>query len=371
MPPDAPAPRWGLSTGTCAAAAAKAAAICLTTGETPRSVDVPLPSGERVTLEVSALEGGRFGVVKDAGDDLDSTDGLLVVASVEIGTDDGPIFFRAGEGVGVVTLPGLKIPPGEPAINPVPRKMIEVAVREVVGGRGAAVTISIPGGERVAEKTFNKRLGIAGGLSILGTTGRVRPMDKDALFESISLELSTHAARGRSAVLLTFASTGEAAARRAWNLPEGYTVQIANEIGFALETCVRLGIRKVLVAGHPGKMLKIASGAFNTHSRVADGRFESLCTHAALATGDCGHLPALYECRTTEAAMDLMKIFFDTETRARIWLSLAARAAERCGEFAFGELETAAAFVDNDGEVLGASENISDVLCAIREFTQS
>ena len=354
--------RWGISTGTCAAAAAKAAAMRAAGLPPPGRVAVTLPSGEIAELDVVCLDDGRCGVVKDAGDDLDATDGVTVIAAVTLGEPNGPISFAAGEGVGTVTLPGLKIPPGEPAINPMPREMIERAVRTVIETRAAAVEISIPGGRELAERTFNKRLGIEGGLSILGTTGRVRPMDERALFESLSLELSTHAARGRRAVLLTFASTGERAAQAAWDLRPDRIVQVANEIGFALDECVRLGIQRVVLAGHPGKLLKVAAGSFDTHNRVSDGRFEALCTHVALATGSCALLPELYACNTTEAAMNLMAKKMNDGTCAQIWNALAERAAVRCRDRAFGDLDVAAAFLENDGSLLGQSSNLVPVI---------
>ena len=354
--------RWGISTGTCAAAAAKAAAMAAIGVNPPASLAVALPSGEDVELAVLQLAGGRFGVVKDAGDDLDATDGVTVTATVTLGEGDGPISFVAGEGVGTVTLPGLKIPPGEPAINPVPREMIERAVRTVVGERAAAVEIAIPGGRELAERTFNRRLGIEGGLSILGTTGRVRPMDENSLYESLTLELSTHAARGHRCVFLTFAATGEKAARSAWGLPEGVTVQVANEIGFALDECVRLGIGRVILAGHPGKLLKVAAGGFDTHNRVCDGRFEALCTHIAIISGSCAALPEIYACTTTEAALAVMREKLDGGTRAAIWHSLAERAASRCQDRVFGDLEVAAAFLENDGGVLGQSASLLQVI---------
>lgn len=360
--------RWGISTGTCAAAAAKASALRLVGEGTPSSVVVPLPSGETVELPVVEFAGGRCGVVKDAGDDMDSTDGVTVTALVRVGGDgkNGPAVFSAGEGVGTVTLPGLKIPPGEPAINPVPRRMIERAVREVVADRAVSIEISIPGGARLAERTFNKRLGIEGGLSILGTTGRVRPMDAGALLESLSLELSTQAARGRHTVLLTFASTGEASARRAWDIPGGVTVQVANEIGFALDECARQGLHSVILAGHPGKLLKVAAGGFDTHNRVSDGRFETLCTHVALITGSCELLPQIYSCTTTEAAVSILRERLPGDILRKIWDSLAERAAARCTGRSFDDLEIAAAFIGGDGSVFGASRNLNRLLERLR-----
>jgi cobalt-precorrin-5B (C1)-methyltransferase len=356
----------GISTGTCAAGAAKAAALRLFTGGCPRKVSVTLPSGEEISLDVEESPDGRCGVVKDAGDDIDATDGLTVMARIELDEREGGMAFSAGEGVGTVTLPGLKVPPGEPAINPVPRTMIESSVREVVGDRAARVEISVPGGEKAAERTFNKRLGIVGGLSILGTTGRVRPMDESSVLESLSLELNTHAARGRSIVMLTFAGTGERALRLAWNLPDGVVVQAANEMGYALDECVNLGIGSVMIAGHPGKMLKISAGGFKTNNRVSDGRIEALCTHAALISGSRDLVRRVYESVTTEAAMDILDESLSAADLRTLWNSLAERASKRCAERSFGALEVGAAFVRNDGRVLGASENAARLIERIR-----
>ncbi|MBQ9527310.1 MAG: cobalt-precorrin-5B (C(1))-methyltransferase, partial [Fretibacterium sp.] len=195
--------REGVTTGTCAAAAAKAAALLFRGGQCPDRVTVTGPSGKSFTLSVFPVPGG-VGVVKDAGDDADATDGLTVCASLEVSLEEGPISFAAGTGVGTVTLPGMKVPPGEPAINPGPRKMIEDAVREVLGPRAVRVTVSIPGGEEVAKHTFNPRLGVVGGLSVLGTTGVGRPMDEAALLASLDLELSVLHSLGVKDLIMTF-----------------------------------------------------------------------------------------------------------------------------------------------------------------------
>ncbi|MDR1481395.1 MAG: cobalt-precorrin-5B (C(1))-methyltransferase CbiD [Synergistaceae bacterium] len=360
--------RLGISTGACAAGAAKAAVLLLTTGERPRMVSVTLPSGEELSLDVIVSPDGRCGVIKDAGSDIDVTGGLAVMAKVALGKVAGGIVFLAGEGVGTVTLPGLKVPPGEPAINPVPRMMIESSVREVAGSRSIRVEISIPGGEEVSPRTFNRRLGIVGGLSILGTSGRVRPMDEQSILESLSLELNTHAARGRNIVALTFAGVGERATRAAWNLPEGVVVQAANEMGYALDECVSLGIVSVIVAGHPGKMLKISSGGFKTHNRVSDGRMEALCTHIAMITDSPGLVRSVYEAATTEAAIDMLDDRLSADDLKRLWNSLAERASRRCVERSFGALDAGAAFIRNDGRILGASGNIGRLVERIRNI---
>ena len=182
--------REGYTTGSCAAAASFASVLWQTSGKCPEWVELEVPAGKLLHLEIQAEEAYTCGVQKDGGDDPDETNGCLVTASVEILPVAGAVQFRAGTGVGTITRKGLKLPVGEPAINPVPRQMIEKAVRSVIGEKGAVVTISVPNGEVIAEKTFNGRLGITGGISILGTTGIVRPMSEEAIRETLYLELS-------------------------------------------------------------------------------------------------------------------------------------------------------------------------------------
>ena len=182
--------RTGYTTGSCAAAASLASVLWQTTDICPEQVALDTPAGITLHLPIQEIRPYLCGVQKDSGDDPDQTNGCLVTAEVQLHDTDGPIQFLAGEGIGTVTRNGLKVPKGEPAINPVPRQMIEKAIRSVTGTRGAAVTISIPNGEALACKTFNERLGVVGGLSILGTTGIVRPMSEEAVRESLRLELS-------------------------------------------------------------------------------------------------------------------------------------------------------------------------------------
>ena len=261
--------RWGYSTGACAAAAAKAAVIMLSGQKAPAQVEIGLPRGERVSFVVheaaSDNDRARASVRKSAGDDPDVTDGVDVVASASW-IDGADMVFAAGEGVGIVTRPGLSVPPGEPAINPVPREMIRSAVREVTG-RGIKVTISIPGGEALARKTFNPRLGIEGGLSILGTTGLVRPFSCDAIRCSIECALNVSFASGISAPILVPGHIGERAARKHLALSDGQIIEVGNEWGFTLDA-LRERSRPpfLLVLGHPGKLAKLAENMWDTHS---------------------------------------------------------------------------------------------------------
>lgn len=345
--------REGYTTGSCASAAAKAAAIRALGGNCPITVDIRTPEERIFTLPIVGFDDGSCGVIKDSGDDPDSTDGIMIKASVDIFDSPGPIIFAAGVGVGTVTLPGLKVPVGEPAINPVPRKMIERAVREVIGERGIRVTISAPDGVEIAKRTFNPRLGIVGGISILGTSGRVKPMDEAALLESLTLELRTHTAVGREAIAVAFAGTGEASLRKAYAIENRAVIQCGNYIGYVLDEAGQLGLKRLLIGGHPGKLLKVSSGSFNTHNRTGGGSKEALCTQAAIAGADAATVKALYECTTTEEQMRLVR----EKNLDFLWNILARITKKRCDERAFGDITTAVAFIDNGGRILGATDN--------------
>ena len=344
--------REGISTGSCAAAAAKAAVMLAQAGKCPASVSVATPQGKILTLEPFCFADGSCGVIKDAGDDPDVTNGLMVRAAVEISAGDGPVTFAAGNGVGTVTLEGLKVPPGEPAINPAPRKMITDAVREVVGSKAVKVVISVPGGEKTAQKTFNPRLGVTGGISILGTSGIVKPMNEESIWDSLTLELNTHAEAGRKLIALVFGRTGEDIFRRAWQIQGRCVVQVGNYLGYVLDEAARLKFARVLLCGHPGKLLKVAAGTFNTHNRTGDGRLEALCTQAAIAGASAAQVKKLYNCGTTENAMKLVSGFLLDD----VWSVLADITARRCSERSFGALQVEAAFLDNEAYILGCSK---------------
>jgi len=260
--------RTGFTTGTCAAAAAKAAAIVLSGLPRTTEVEVGLPDETRVALPVEQVSQGadfaEASVRKDAGDDPDVTDGCLVTARVEW-ADGGDIEFIAGPGVGTVTKPGLSVPPGEPAINPVPRRMICDAVREVTN-RGLRVEISIPGGKKLAEKTFNPRLGVEGGLSILGTSGIVRPFSSSALRDALKCTLNVAKACGVKFPVLVPGRIGERAARKLFVLAPEQLIEVSNEWGFILDEAAHAGFVHMLALGHPGKLAKLMAGWWDTHS---------------------------------------------------------------------------------------------------------
>ena len=266
--------RCGLTTGTCAAAAAKAAVMVLSGGAPPEVVEVRLPSGQGVCVPIVAVaeepdfSGVTASVRKDAGDDPDVTHGLEVRATVT--WQDAPgVSFVAGEGVGIVTKPGLQVPPGEPAINPVPRQMIAAAIRELTA-RGVRVTLSIPGGREIAAKTFNPRLGIEGGLSILGTTGIVRPYCTQALRDALMCALDVAAACGVIAPVLAPGNVGARAASRHFSLAPEQVIEVGNEWGFVIDLLPRYPFSAVMLLGHPGKLAKLAANQWDTHSSRSD-----------------------------------------------------------------------------------------------------
>ena len=260
--------RSGFTTGTCAAAAAKAAARFLLEGIALREVEITLPGGDPVVMPLVYVRGDRGGaeaaIRKDAGGDPDITHGALVVVNLSP-VPGGEILFAAGEGVGMVTKPGLSVAPGEPAINPVPRQMICSAIRDVTA-RGMLVTVSIPGGEEMAVKTFNPRLGIIGGLSVLGTTGIVRPFSISALRASLKCALDVAAACRIRMPVFVPGNIGRRAAEENFRLGEGQVIEAGNEWGFVLDRAAGLDFRAILVVGHPGKLAKLAAGDWDTHS---------------------------------------------------------------------------------------------------------
>ena len=344
--------REGFTTGSCAAAAALACCLWLRDGVCPERVEIVVPAGRTYAPEIVPHEGGRCGVIKDSGDDPDITNGMEVVASVSLGADDGPITFRAGDGVGTVTQPGLKIPAGEAAINPVPRRMIEDAVRSVFGARAACVTVSIPGGSDIARKTFNPRLGIEGGLSVLGTSGIVRPMSEEALRDSLVEELKMRVAQGHFDLIYTFGNQGEEAMRRLF--PGRPVVQVSNEIGFMLDAALELGVRRVLLGGHPGKLVKVSAGVMQTHSRMADGRREAIVTQLALMAAPLSLIEAVYASNTTDAAMDhIREAGFDG-----VWDRLAEAAHHYCSLRVRGDMRIDIVFVDGQGRPLGRYDEV-------------
>ncbi len=305
--------RCGYTTGTCAALAAWGAATLLLTGRAPAQASLLTPKGLQVTVPLlDCRTDGRTAqcsVAKDAGDDADVTDGMPITATVER-TDSPGIVIDGGTGVGRVTLPGLDQPVGAAAINSVPRKLIAEAAgraaRDAGYSGGLKVVISVAGGEQAAAKTFNPRLGIVGGISILGTSGIVEPMSEQALIDTIALELRQAAAKGAKRVILTPGNYGMDFLQARGMDRLAPVVKCSNYIGDALDAAGAAGFGEILLVGHAGKLVKLAAGVMNTHSRVADARAEIFCAHAALCGGDRDLCRALMAAPTSDACLDLL-----------------------------------------------------------------
>lgn len=304
--------RSGYTTGSCAAGAAKAAAAALFTGMFPPSVTIRTPKGTALTLPVcdGHFEGDSAvcAVQKDSGDDPDITNGIFVYAAVRKAPHG--VHIAGGRGVGRVTKPGLNRPVGEAAINDGPRHMIHTAIDEILSEFHAAcgfdITLSIPDGEKLAQKTFNPRLGIVGGLSIIGTTGIVEPMSHQALLDTTKAELSVLKASGASAVLLSPGNYGEDFCRHVLRLDISRQVLTSNFIGDAIQEACRLQLSDILLVGHVGKLVKLTLGVPNTHSMYGDGRMEALAACAIEADAPLPVLRQLLACATTDAALLLL-----------------------------------------------------------------
>jgi cobalt-precorrin-5B (C1)-methyltransferase len=308
-PPDRPL-RRGWTTGTCAAAAAKAAYAALITGEFPDPVEVTLPRGERpaFALATQRKEPGAAtaGIVKDAGDDPDVTHGALVLATVRRGAPGAGVTFRAGEGVGTVTRPGLPVSPGEPAINPVPRRMIRAAIGEIARAAGQAgdveVEIAIPGGEALAARTVNARLGIVGGLSILGTTGIVVPYSCAAWIYSIRQGIDVARAGGIDHVAGSTGATSEDAVRALHGFPDVALIDMGDFVGGMLKYLRAHPIPRVTIAGGVAKMTKLAQGLLDLHSKRGAVDLPALAEFAVAAGGSADLAARIAGANTTAQA---------------------------------------------------------------------
>lgn len=347
--------RRGWTTGACAAAAAKAAATARLTGAFPDPVSITLPGGQQPAFPLVLREAGadwaRAGVTKDAGDDPDVTHGALVVAEVRAMPAGGGIAFRAGEGVGTVTRPGLALAVGEPAINPAPRAMIRAALEDA-GVRDAEVTISIPGGVALAAKTMNARLGILGGLSILGTTGVVIPYSCSSWIHSIHRGIDVALAAGVTHVAGATGRVSEQAVQRLHDLPEVALIDMGDFVGALLKYLRTHRVPRLTLAGGLGKLVKLAQGNLDLHSA------RSRLDRAALAR-DLELLgappPVLAAARSTESVGELTAML-SPELR----VALAQRVAEGCREVALatlaGGVAIGVAVFDRAGALLAQTE---------------
>ncbi len=373
-------PRWGYTTGTCAAAASQAAAVMLFGGGRVQEVRITTPKGITVTLPIEGIlaeEGCTCcGVKKDGGDDPDVTTGLLVCVCLKLG--EGPeceggyylweeeglsLRLYGGEGVGLVTKPGLSCPVGKPAINPVPRRMIFEQTARVCRQfdyRGAlSITVFVPGGRECAEKTFNPHMGIKGGISILGTSGMVEPMSQSALLETIRLELHQKHLEGCDFLVLTPGNYGEAFFRDTLRLNLDLAVKCSNFIGDTIDMAAKEGIKGILLVGHGGKLIKLAAGIMNTHSSIADGRMEVLAAYSAACGAEKELIKELLEAVSVDEALRLLDVW---GLREKVMERVMERIAYHLRKRAAGRLKAEALVFTNTVGLLGETSGARALL---------
>ncbi len=358
--------RCGYTTGSCATAAAKAAAFMLLTGQRVATVRIDTPKGIVLDLEPLEVEQGvdyvSCAIRKDSGDDPDDTNGVLVYAKVEKAASTG-VAIEGGIGVGRVTKPGLACAQGGPAINPTPRRMITselTKVMEEAGYQGGLlVTISIPEGVEIAKKTFNPRLGIIGGLSVLGTSGIVEPMSEKALIETMYVEMRAQQARGNKNLLVFFGNYGEDFTRDIMKLDLEGAVTCSNFVGELLDYAMFLGFESLLLIGHSGKLVKLAQGVMNTHSKYADCRTELFALEAMFQGASVKVGKEIYTCLTTDEVTKILQ-------REQLFEPVIAKVTEKIDFYmqhrVHGKIKTAALMFSNVYGILGKTKYADDLI---------
>ena len=362
--------RLGYTTGSCTAAAAKAAAWMLLTGSKMSAIDLLTPKGVTLTLDVLEItrtpDTVSCAIRKDSGDDPDVTHGTLVFAAVQR-TETPGVTIDGGAGVGRVTKRGLDQPVGAAAINSVPRRMIRENVEEVMRlcdyRGGLAVMISVPEGEALAKKTFNPRLGIEGGISILGTTGIVEPMSEQALLDTIRVELRQRRENGADYILLAPGNYGADYIRDFIGLDPKTAVLTSNFIGDSLEFCKEFGFHGALLIGHIGKFVKLAGGMWNTHSKFGDCRMEIIASHSAALGLRAERTEEILHCATCD---DALRILDEEGLKDAFLVRLGQRIGTMLG-YKSGELQSGAILFSKEYGFLCETEGAEELLEQIRE----
>lgn len=362
--------RYGYTTGSCAAAAAKAAAQMLLTGQTVEEIALQTPKGILLHLLVEDISRGegwvRCAIRKDGGDDPDVTNGILVYAKINkinAVAKDIEIELDGGIGVGRVTRTGLYQQPGEAAINPVPRKMILESVEEICQNHGFSgklhVEISIPAGVELAKRTFNPRLGIEGGISVLGTSGIVVPMSEDALIASIRLEMKMHVKNGAQYLVITPGNYGAMFSRDKLDIDLTYSMKCSNYLGETLDMAEELGVKGILFISHIGKFVKVSGGIMNTHSRCADSRAELMAAQAFRAKAPMEVIGEILDSQTTEESVQILKDAGYLETTMAIMAEkIQFYLDHRTGK----RIETGAIIFSNVEGVLAKTETVDTLM---------
>ena len=353
--------KGGFTTGASAAAGVKAALIFLTTGELVGEVELVALDGTILKIPIAQVEKIDdkicVEVVKDSGDDPDITNGASIFTTIKLCGDE--IKFFAGVGVGTVTKAGLQVAVGEPAINPGPRQLIKNVAAEF-GVKGLEVEISIPAGVELAKKTLNPILGVEGGISVIGTTGVLRPMSEEAFKNSLVPQIDVAKAAGFDALIFVPGKIGETIAKN-FGLPTAATVQTSNFIGFMLEAAAERNIQQIILCGHIGKLVKVAAGIFYTHNRIADARLETLAAYSAAEGLGAAEVQKILSAATAEEATKIIS----ANNLESVYKKIAERVSLRAERYTFGKTEVGAILADYSGKILGCdarAEKICEVL---------
>ncbi|HBF1190219.1 TPA: cobalt-precorrin-5B (C(1))-methyltransferase [Clostridioides difficile] len=392
--------RRGYTTGSCATGASKAAVYMLITKNRINTINIDTPKGIPLLLKVDNINISdtfvECSIKKDSGDDIDATHTMDIYARAEIVAKNDKnkgyltlkdidslstnseckselykfIRVYGGTGIGVVTKKGLSVDVGKPAINPTPLKMINHEIRKLIGDNFESIlgndkvlkiTIFAPQGETVAKKTFNPRLGIVGGISIIGTTGIVEPMSDEGWKKSLSIELQMKKEQGLDKIILVPGNHGEQFIREKLNLDIKYVVRVSNFIGYMIKEAQRIGYKKILMAGHIGKFIKVSAGIFNTHSKVADARSEILVANLALMGARYEFLNKINQCVTTEEAVELIN---NSEYR-EVYNILSNKCRERVKQYLnedSDDIDVEVIIFSMDKSLLGKSDNTDDLV---------
>lgn len=346
--------RSGFTTGACAAAGVKAV-LLYEQGKYWQEISLTALNGVIINIPIKAITETPAGfcaeVVKFSGDDPDITNGVSVFTTVSHLQNTKEIEFAAGPGIGKVTKAGLSLPIGEPAINNGPRQLIRNVVAEILGNSNAGlkITIAIPAGTKLAKKTLNPILGIEGGISVIGTTGVLRPMSEEGFKNSLVPQIDVAKAAGFKNLIFVPGKIGERIATE-WGLPTAAMVQTSNFIGFMLEAAADRGIEQVLLFGHIGKLAKVAAGSFYTHNRIADGRMEIIAAYGGALGIDKAGINSILAAVTTEEALAVLAKY---QLKKAVCHKIALRASERAERYLFNKMHIGTVMVTLQGELLG------------------
>ena len=364
--------KGGYTTGACLAAGAKAGAM-LMQGEDPGDrVDIVALDGTPLQIPIASVEllahGVKVEIIKDAGDDPDITNGTSVFITFSFLTQEQmqpvygqsipykQILFEAGQGIGHATKPGLSLAVGEPAINPGPRQLVYNSIKDIIGDKACLVRVDIPAGTELATKTLNPVLGIEGGISVIGTTGVLRPMSEEAFKNSLVPQIEVAKAAGFTTQIFVPGKIGERIAT-SWGLPTEAMVQTSNFIGFMLEAGADHGLERILLFGHIGKLAKVAAGVFHTHNRVGDARLEVLAAYSAAQGMPAEGVQRILQAVTTEEALPVIEEY----GLQSVYQVIAARASYRAERLLFNRLQVGTVLVTLQGKLLGMDEKAKEI----------